>query len=98
MCFDVKNECIKKKFQECNMKDFFLLETQKESIFWEIFFGCLFLKIFQMPTYLISFIDNWLNQFLFSYEFLKSRLWSLEGLLMLTTQMITIFIFSYFSD
>jgi len=25
-----------------------------------------------MPAYLMSFIDNWLNQFSFSYEFFKS--------------------------
>ncbi len=37
MCFDVENECIKKKFQECHAKDFFLLGTRKESIFWDFF-------------------------------------------------------------
>ncbi len=23
MCFDAENECIRKKFQECHMRDFF---------------------------------------------------------------------------
>jgi hypothetical protein len=36
LCFGVENECIRKKFQECHMKEFFL-RTQKESIFWEFF-------------------------------------------------------------
>jgi hypothetical protein len=35
MGFDVENECIRKKFQGCHPKDFFLSRTQKESIFWE---------------------------------------------------------------
>jgi len=29
MCFDVKNECIRKKFQECHMKDFYDQEHKK---------------------------------------------------------------------
>jgi hypothetical protein len=42
-----------------------------------------------MPTYLMSFIDNWLNQFSFSYKFLKSRSWHSKKTLTLRTQMIT---------
>jgi hypothetical protein len=38
MCFDVEW----KKFQECNMKDLFLLGTQKEYIFGEFFFMLIF--------------------------------------------------------
>jgi hypothetical protein len=37
MFFDVKNECVRKKFQECHTRDFFLSRTQKESILSEIF-------------------------------------------------------------
>jgi len=33
MCFDVKNECIRKKFQECHTKDFFNQEHMN------LFFG-----------------------------------------------------------
>jgi len=34
MCFDVENECIRKKFQECNTRDFFYWEHKRN-----IFFG-----------------------------------------------------------
>jgi hypothetical protein len=37
MCFDVENECIRKKFQECHKKKKKFLGTQKEYIFWEVF-------------------------------------------------------------
>jgi hypothetical protein len=36
MCFDVKNECINKKFQECHTKDFFDQE-HKRKLFFRIF-------------------------------------------------------------
>jgi hypothetical protein len=36
MCFDVKNECIRRKFQECHTKDFFY--HTEGIIFLEIFF------------------------------------------------------------
>jgi hypothetical protein len=39
MCFDVKNECIRKKFQECHVKDFFIRNT-KGIYFLGIFLGC----------------------------------------------------------
>jgi hypothetical protein len=43
MCFDVKNECIRKKFQECHMKDFFDQEHKKEFFYgnfsWVLIFG-----------------------------------------------------------
>ncbi len=32
MCFDVENECINKKFQDCHTKDFFYQE-HKRSLF-----------------------------------------------------------------
>jgi hypothetical protein len=38
MCFDVENECIKKKFQECHTKDFFGQDT-KGIYFLGIFLG-----------------------------------------------------------
>jgi hypothetical protein len=41
MRFDVENECIKKKFQECYTKDFFIRDT-KGIYFWGIFHGCYF--------------------------------------------------------
>jgi hypothetical protein len=44
MCFDVENECIRKKFHECHKKDF-LLWTQKEYMFWEFFWMLIFLNI-----------------------------------------------------
>ncbi len=67
MCFDVENECINKKFQECHMRDYF--DHNKKGIYFlGIFLGCYFSrifnlisKIFQMQTYLLSFIDNSLN-------------------------------------
>jgi hypothetical protein len=34
MCFDVENECIRKKFHECNTRDFFIGNT-KGIFFWE---------------------------------------------------------------
>jgi hypothetical protein len=37
-----------KKF-EMSHEGFFLLGAQNESIFWEFFLGCSFLKIIQMP-------------------------------------------------
>jgi hypothetical protein len=51
-----------------------------------------------MPAYLMSFIDNWLNQISFSYEFFKSWLWSCKMSLMSRTQIIVTFIFCYFND
>jgi hypothetical protein len=51
MCFDVKNECIRKKFQEHHIKNFFILGTQKESIFWEFFLDVNFWEYFKFqPT------------------------------------------------
>jgi hypothetical protein len=43
MCFDVENECIRKKFQECNTRGFFI-SNKKESIFWEFFLDVNFLN------------------------------------------------------
>jgi hypothetical protein len=57
MCFDVENESIRKKNQECHTKDFFDQE-HKRSLFFGNFFWMLFLRILQMPTYLMAFIDN----------------------------------------
>ncbi len=57
MCFDVENECIRKKFLECNTWDFFYHEHERNLVL-GIFLGCLYPKIFQMPTYLMSFIIN----------------------------------------
>jgi len=57
MCFDVENECIWKKFQECNTKDLFLLGTQKESIFGEFFFMLIFLNT-SIANYLMYFLNN----------------------------------------
>jgi hypothetical protein len=37
MCFDVENECIKKKFQECHMKDYFFIRNAKGIYFFEKF-------------------------------------------------------------
>jgi len=36
MCFDVENECIRKKFQECQIKGLFYQE-HKKNLFFEIF-------------------------------------------------------------
>jgi hypothetical protein len=36
MCFDVENECIRKKIQECHMKDF-LNQEHKRNLFFENF-------------------------------------------------------------
>jgi hypothetical protein len=33
MCFDVENECIRKKFQECHMKDIFYEEPKRNLFF-----------------------------------------------------------------
>jgi len=43
MFFDVKNECIKKKFQECNIRDFFY-EEHKRNFFFGKFSWMLILK------------------------------------------------------
>jgi len=43
MCFDVENECIRKKFQECNARDFFDQE-HKMNIFFGNFFKMLIFK------------------------------------------------------
>jgi hypothetical protein len=91
MCFDVENEGICKMFQECHTRDCFIKNT-KGIYFLGIFIGFYFSIILQMPTYLMSSIDNWLNQFWFSYEFLKSKSWSLKRPLMSKTQMITPFV------
>jgi hypothetical protein len=56
MCFDVENECTRKKFQECNMRDFFEIKNTKGIYFLGIFLGCSYLKIFQIPTYLMFFL------------------------------------------
>jgi hypothetical protein len=47
-----------------------------------------------MPTYLISFINNWLNQFSFSYEFLRPKSLNPKRSLMLRIQMIAILAFA----
>jgi hypothetical protein len=43
MCFDVKNECIRKKFQEYHMKEFFDQEHKRNlffgNFFWMLIFG-----------------------------------------------------------
>jgi hypothetical protein len=43
MCFDVKNECIRKKFYECHMRTFFYQE-QKNNLFFGNFPWILILK------------------------------------------------------
>jgi len=58
MCFDVENKCIRKKFQKCHMKDFFDQEHKSTYTFWDFFLDVNFLRIHQMPTYLMCFIDN----------------------------------------
>jgi hypothetical protein len=51
MCFDVEHECIKEKVPRMSHKGFFLLGTQKESIFWEFFLDINFLEYFKcQPT------------------------------------------------
>jgi hypothetical protein len=40
MCVDVENECIRKKIQECQTKDFFYQE-HKNNLFFENFFWML---------------------------------------------------------
>jgi hypothetical protein len=48
MCFDVKSECTRKTFQECNMKGFSYQEqTQKEFIFWKKILDVIFFKYFK---------------------------------------------------
>jgi hypothetical protein len=47
----------KQKVSRMLHEGFFLLGTQKE-FFWGMFVECYFSRILQMPTYLISFIDN----------------------------------------
>ncbi len=44
MTFDVKNKCIRKKFQECHMKDVFNQKCKRNLVF-ENFIGCYFLRI-----------------------------------------------------
>jgi hypothetical protein len=39
-----------------------------------------------MPNYFMSFIDDWLNPFSFSYDFFKSQSWSPKSPLMSKTQ------------
>ncbi len=56
MCFDVENERIKKKFQECHMKDF-LIKNTKNTIFWE-FFQMLFFENTSNANLLDFFLDN----------------------------------------
>jgi hypothetical protein len=82
MSFDVENECIRIKFQECNIRDFFD-EEHKRSLFFGNFSSMLIWKNTSNANLLDVFINNWLNQFSSSYEFLKSRLWSPKGPLML---------------
>jgi hypothetical protein len=53
MCFDVENECISKKFQECHTGDFF--RTQKESIFWDFFLDIIFQEYFKCQKLLDVF-------------------------------------------
>jgi hypothetical protein len=43
MCFDVKNECIRKKIQKCHMGDSFDQE-HKRNFFGGIFLGFFFFK------------------------------------------------------
>jgi hypothetical protein len=72
-------------FQECHTTDFFFKNT-KGFYFFKNIIGCYFLRILQMLIVLMSFIDNWLNQFsFFNYEFFKSRSWSPKGPLMSRT-------------
>jgi hypothetical protein len=53
MCFDVENECIRKKFQECHVKDFFIRNT-KGIFFLEFFLNVDFFKYFKcQPTWCI---------------------------------------------
>jgi hypothetical protein len=50
MCFDVENERIRKIFQACSTRDFFII-TQKESISWEFFLDVNFKEYFKcQPT------------------------------------------------
>jgi len=44
MCFNVKNECIKKKFQKGNTRDFLNEEHNLGIYFLGIFLGCYFKK------------------------------------------------------
>jgi hypothetical protein len=78
----------KEIFFAMSHEGYFLSRTQKESIL-GIFKNTLNANLLDV----LFFIDNWLNQFSFNYEFLKSRSWSLERPLMSKTQMITIFTF-----
>ncbi len=53
----------KEKVSGMSHEGFFLLGTQKESIFWEFFLDVNFLKYFKWQPTCVFFIDNWLNQF-----------------------------------
>jgi hypothetical protein len=72
-----KMNAYKKKFKNVTWGIFFIRNTKG------IYFLGIFLMLIILNTsianYLISFLDNWLNQFLFSYDFLKSKHEVLEG-------------------
>jgi hypothetical protein len=63
MCFDVENECIRKKFKNVTQRIFFFkLWTQKDSIFWEFFLDVSFLEYFKcQPTWCLLQIIDWIN-------------------------------------
>ncbi len=41
-CFDVENKCIRKKFQECHMRDFFYQEQKRNLFFGNLFWMLIF--------------------------------------------------------
>jgi hypothetical protein len=45
MCFDVENECIRKKFQECHMKFFFGQDNKRNLFFGNFFWMLIFENI-----------------------------------------------------
>jgi hypothetical protein len=81
----------KEKISRMSHEWFFWSGTQKESIFWKFVLDVNFWEYCKCQPIWCIFIDNWLNQFWFSYKFLKSRSWSPKRPLMSRTQMITIF-------
>jgi hypothetical protein len=92
MCFDAKNECItKKNFQECHMKDFFLLGAWKESTFWKKNLDVNFWEYFKCElTWCLLQIIDWINLDLVM-NFWNQNCEAPKGPLMSRTQMITIF-------
>jgi hypothetical protein len=58
MCFDVENECTKKKFQECHMKDFFDQKHTKNLFFGNFFWMLIFENNSNANLNYVFFVDN----------------------------------------